>query len=188
MSDAELKSSTDSSFTDVPKSRLYASFSLRFGILFLDSYGLLFVTGGIAYLVSLLNGILDGVIILLGLGFFVFNRVYLLGARGYTVASKLNGVLFLNKNLQPIGVGLALARELLKWISTIPLYFGFFWMLWDKERQTWHDKIVGSRVYYEEAVQHLLKARGEVIRIKHDRIWSFFAKVQHLLKRLRSLP
>lgn len=26
-------------------------------------------------------------------------------------------------------------------ISTIPLFLGFFWMLWDKKNQTWHDKI-----------------------------------------------
>ena len=28
----------------------------------------------------------------------------------------------------------------------IPLFLGYFWMLWDREKQTWHDKMAGSVV------------------------------------------
>ena len=31
-------------------------------------------------------------------------------------------------------------------ISTIPLFLGYFWMLWDREKQCWQDKIAGSVV------------------------------------------
>ena len=27
-----------------------------------------------------------------------------------------------------------------RWVSAIPCLLGYFWMLWDKEKQTWHDK------------------------------------------------
>jgi uncharacterized RDD family membrane protein YckC len=31
-------------------------------------------------------------------------------------------------------------------VSAIPLGLGYFWMLWDARRQTWHDKIGGTLV------------------------------------------
>jgi uncharacterized RDD family membrane protein YckC len=31
-------------------------------------------------------------------------------------------------------------------LSAIPLFLGYFWMLWDGRRQTWHDKIGGTLV------------------------------------------
>ncbi len=30
--------------------------------------------------------------------------------------------------------------------STIPCLLGYFWMLWDSEKQTWHDKIATTVV------------------------------------------
>ena len=27
-----------------------------------------------------------------------------------------------------------------RWVSAIACLLGYFWMLWDKEMQTWHDK------------------------------------------------
>jgi uncharacterized RDD family membrane protein YckC len=46
----------------------------------------------------------------------------------------------------PIGTGRAIGRYFVKIISAIPCLLGYFWMLWDKERQCWHDKLVGSVV------------------------------------------
>ena len=46
----------------------------------------------------------------------------------------------------PLGVGKALLRYVGKIVSSIPCLLGYFWMLWDKERQTWHDKIAGTVV------------------------------------------
>lgn len=37
-------------------------------------------------------------------------------------------------------------RGLASWISALPCYLGYFWMLWDPARQTWHDKIAGTVV------------------------------------------
>jgi uncharacterized RDD family membrane protein YckC len=31
-------------------------------------------------------------------------------------------------------------------ISMIPLFLGYFWMLWDDKRQCWHDKMAGTLV------------------------------------------
>ncbi len=31
-------------------------------------------------------------------------------------------------------------RQLVKIVSAAVLFLGYFWMLWDKEKQCWHDK------------------------------------------------
>ena len=44
----------------------------------------------------------------------------------------------------PIGAGRAFGRYLAHFLDAIPCYLGFLWPLWDKKRQTFADKIVGT--------------------------------------------
>jgi hypothetical protein len=45
------------------------------------------------------------------------------------------------------GFGRALWRQLFAFtISWVALLFGYLWMLWDGERQTWHDKVADTVV------------------------------------------
>jgi len=45
------------------------------------------------------------------------------------------------------GFGRALGRTLFAGIiSANVFYLGYLWMIWDAERQTWHDKVAGTRV------------------------------------------
>jgi uncharacterized RDD family membrane protein YckC len=46
----------------------------------------------------------------------------------------------------PIGFGRGVVRYIGKFVSGIPLALGFLWMLWDREKQTWHDKIATTVV------------------------------------------
>jgi uncharacterized RDD family membrane protein YckC len=46
----------------------------------------------------------------------------------------------------PIGFGRGLLRYLARILSTIACFLGYFWMLWDKEKQCWHDKIATTVV------------------------------------------
>ncbi|SFK73869.1 RDD family protein [Falsiroseomonas stagni] len=43
-------------------------------------------------------------------------------------------------------IGRLVLRYLGYIVSAIPLGLGYFWMLWDARRQTWHDKIGGTLV------------------------------------------
>src|SRR5438309_9787380 len=45
-----------------------------------------------------------------------------------------------------IGYGRAAIRWLMKIVSFLACLIGYLWMLWDKEKQTWHDKVAGSFV------------------------------------------
>jgi uncharacterized RDD family membrane protein YckC len=45
---------------------------------------------------------------------------------------------------QPIGYGRAFLRWLVSLASYIVIFIGYLWMLWDPQKQTWHDKAAGS--------------------------------------------
>ncbi|MDW3217515.1 MAG: RDD family protein [Acidimicrobiales bacterium] len=47
---------------------------------------------------------------------------------------------------QPIGTGRAVGRYFSRIISGLPCYLGYFWALWDPNRETFHDKIVKTHV------------------------------------------
>ncbi|MDQ2826266.1 MAG: CbtB-domain containing protein, partial [Actinomycetota bacterium] len=40
----------------------------------------------------------------------------------------------------PLGWSTALLRHLYSYVSALALGIGYLWMLWDPEKQTWHDK------------------------------------------------
>jgi len=44
-----------------------------------------------------------------------------------------------------IGYGRAIVRWIVSYVSGIVLLLGYLWMLWDGEKQTWHDK--AARTY-----------------------------------------
>jgi uncharacterized RDD family membrane protein YckC len=46
----------------------------------------------------------------------------------------------------PIGYGRAFIRQIAQILSAVVFLLGYLWMLWDREKQTWHDKIAGSVV------------------------------------------
>ncbi|MCU1400919.1 MAG: Postacrosomal sheath domain-binding protein [Acidimicrobiales bacterium] len=45
-----------------------------------------------------------------------------------------------------IGTGRSVGRFFAQYLSGAVCYLGYLWALWDKDKQTWHDKIVGSVV------------------------------------------
>lgn len=71
-----------------------------------------------------------------------------LGRTGQTWGRKIVGVKVIDASTgAPIGVWRALGRQLFEsTISSWLFYLGFWWMLWDPESQTWHDKAVNSVV------------------------------------------
>jgi uncharacterized RDD family membrane protein YckC len=47
---------------------------------------------------------------------------------------------------EAIGVPRAMGRYVARIVSALPIFLGYFWMLWDKEKQTWHDKLTNAVV------------------------------------------
>lgn len=90
--------------------------------------------GALAQLVSLL----------LGLGYFT----YLEGSpSGQTVGKRALSIRVVDSRTGgPLDYGKAAIRYVGKIISGIPIFLGFFWMLWDPQKETWHDKIATTTV------------------------------------------
>jgi uncharacterized RDD family membrane protein YckC len=89
----------------------------------------------------------------LALLFSLAYLTYLEGSpSGQTVGKKLLGIRVIDfATGGPIGYGRAFLRWLGRILSSIPLYLGYLWMLWDKEKQTWHDKIANCVVVPTDA-------------------------------------
>ena len=73
--------------------------------------------------------------------------VFLEGTKGATPGKWLLGIRVGDAGSgSTIGWRRDLARRLMFWPEAIPFYLGYFWMLWDRRHQAWHDKVVSSVV------------------------------------------
>src|SRR3954468_14098503 len=69
------------------------------------------------------------------------------GATGQTLGKKALGIRVYDFGEGgAIGYGRGFLRQIGKYISALVFFLGYFWMLWDKEKQCWQDKIAGTVV------------------------------------------
>jgi uncharacterized RDD family membrane protein YckC len=69
------------------------------------------------------------------------------GPSGQTLGKKVLGIRVYDlREGGPIGYGRGFIRWLIMDLFSWILLLGYLWMLWDKEKQTWHDKAAGSVV------------------------------------------
>jgi uncharacterized RDD family membrane protein YckC len=74
--------------------------------------------------------------------------VYFIGSpSGQTVAMKLCNIRAIDaQTAGQIEYGTALVRHLVSFVSGLACLVGYLWMLWDPEKQTWHDKVANTFV------------------------------------------
>ncbi len=101
--------------------------------------------------VGLATGILGRIGILGSLVGFVVSYgyyVYLEGSpSGQTIGKRAMSIRVVGMQTgQTIGYAGAFIRVIGKIVSSIACLLGYFWMLWDPEKQTWHDKFADSVV------------------------------------------
>ena len=100
------------------------------------------------------NGTLIGIAVLFFIIAFIIAVLYepLLTARkgpknGQTPGRSVAGIRITNLQGGPIGAGQAWGRYLFKaFFSGSVFYLGYLWMLWDTNKQGWHDKIANTLV------------------------------------------
>ncbi len=103
-------------------------------------------------IVGIVSGVLEAALHSVGYVLAVVLGVAYYGwlegsASGQTVGKRGMGIRVYDlRSGGPIGPGRAIGRYFARILSAIPLFVGYFWMLWDAEKQTWHDKLVGSVV------------------------------------------
>jgi uncharacterized RDD family membrane protein YckC len=104
-------------------------------------------------LLGVVNAILRGVIgmgggtglgTLITLAYFTYFEG---GPTGQTLGKRAMGIRVIDfGGGGSIGYGRAFIRWIGRFVSAIVIFLGYLWMLWDDERQTWHDKFANSVV------------------------------------------
>ncbi len=120
-----------------------ASPGKRFAAYFLD----LVIPVVALLLILFVSGSLGSV--LLGIVLILAYVVWALAlfARGTTPGKRALSMYVVKESGQRAGFGTMLFREWIgKWISGLLLMLGFLWILFDKDRQGWHDKLASTFV------------------------------------------
>jgi uncharacterized RDD family membrane protein YckC len=125
-----------------------AGFWQRVGAAILDTL-ILIVPSVILLLIFKQGALYQTLSTIVSLAYFTYFEG---GPTGQTFGKKAIGIRVYDfRQGGSIGYGRGLLRQFGKWLSAIPLGLGYFWMLWDKEKQCWQDKIAGSVVVPAEA-------------------------------------
>jgi uncharacterized RDD family membrane protein YckC len=87
---------------------------------------------------------LTGPYILIELVYFTYFHAT---SAGQSIGNKILGIRVLDAHSGgPLPYVRAFARALMSNISALPCFLGFFWMLWDPRKRTWHDIVADSLV------------------------------------------
>jgi uncharacterized RDD family membrane protein YckC len=84
-----------------------------------------------------------GIGLLITIGYYTYFH----GSTGQTPGNAALSIRVVDKNGGgAIGFGRAFVRWLVSLVSGAVILLGYLWMLWDSEKQTWHDKAANSVV------------------------------------------
>jgi uncharacterized RDD family membrane protein YckC len=70
------------------------------------------------------------------------------GLSGQSIGKGILGLRIVREDGEPPGWGQCVARLGGYWLSTVPLFAGFLWIIVDPLREGWHDKLAGTAVVY----------------------------------------
>jgi uncharacterized RDD family membrane protein YckC len=119
-----------------------ASFGARFGAYLIDVI-LIGIVQGIIWALTNQN-VASAIGFVIGLAYFVYFEG---GPTGQTLGKRALGIRVYDFTQGgPIGYGRAVIRYLARILSAIACLLGYLWMLWDGEKQTWHDKLATTVV------------------------------------------
>ncbi|HZK50946.1 MAG TPA: RDD family protein [Actinomycetota bacterium] len=131
-----------------------AGFWVRFDALLIDLVLLAAVTGtflgiGSSSLSSWVKVSVDPRALLLLIAYFSFFEG---SVSGQTVGKKLLNIRVVDLgNGQSIGFVRAAVRNVVAYFVSVIFLLGYLWMIWDEEKQTWHDKVASSVVVPTDA-------------------------------------
>jgi len=96
------------------------------------------------------NPIIWFLFLIASLGWWIYNRCIQAGRTGQSLGKKtLHLRLLSEKTGEPIGAGMAFARDICHILDSLACYIGWLFPLWDAKRQTFADKIISTVVIPE---------------------------------------
>ena len=78
-----------------------------------------------------------------GLSYYIGMWTY---SNGATIGKKILKIKIVKYDGSPVTIGTAFGRYFGYILSGIIFGLGFFWVIWDKEKRGWHDKISNTKV------------------------------------------
>jgi uncharacterized RDD family membrane protein YckC len=118
-----------------------AGFWQRFAAALIDGIIVGVISG---VLEAILKGAGEALAIVIGIAYFCYFEGGPQGAGPGKRAMRIRVIDFDTGG--PIGYGRAFIRYIGRIVSTIVIFLGYFWMLWDTEKQCWHDKFANDVV------------------------------------------
>ena len=89
-------------------------------------------------------------VLLASIGWWIYNRCIQAGRTGQSLGKKTLRLRLLGeKTGEPIGAGMAFARDICHILDSLACYIGWLFPIWDAKRQTFADKIVSTVVIPE---------------------------------------
>jgi uncharacterized RDD family membrane protein YckC len=117
-----------------------AGFWRRFAAAFIDGILLSIVSGILQAIMGKPGG---GLGVLIGIAYYTYFQ----GSTGQTPGDAALSIRIVDKDTGgPIGYGRAFVRWLVSIVSALVFFLGYLWMLWDPEKQCWHDKAANDVV------------------------------------------
>jgi uncharacterized RDD family membrane protein YckC len=137
-----------------------AGFWSRFGAFIIDSILIgivatvlaLLLTGGVSTVA------VNGMALIVGGAYFTIGF-----GMGVTLGAMVFGLRIVKKDGGEPGFGSGALRWVVSILSAIPIYLGYFWAIWDPDKQTWQDKAAGTYV-----VKDLAARRREIEKSMSD--------------------
>ena len=125
----------------------YSNWAMRVGAYLVD-YVPIFVfdlIGAVAH-----NGTVWFLMVIASIAWWIYNRCILAGRTGQSLGKRtLHMRLISDRTGEPIGGGMAFARDVCHILDTLACYIGWLFPLWDAKRQTFADKIISTVVVPE---------------------------------------
>jgi uncharacterized RDD family membrane protein YckC len=142
LSDAVKKAKAEQ-WDSLPLEMKYADFSIRLVARLIDGV----ILGVVNWILRVLLGaklgadlayVVLGLIVVYDIGFWTW--------RAQTPGKMICGLKIIMKDGRPINFFKAVLRYIGYYISGIPLWLGYLWIIWDRKKQGFHDKIAGTYV------------------------------------------
>jgi len=126
---------------------MYANWGQRVGAYLID-YVPIFVLELIGIISR--NAIVWLLFILASLAWWIYNRCIQAGRTGQSLGKRTLHLRLISENTgEPIGGGMAFARDICHILDSLACYIGWLFPLWDAKRQTFADKIISTVVVPE---------------------------------------
>ncbi|WP_410658029.1 RDD family protein [Amycolatopsis sp. lyj-112] len=128
----------------------YAHWGKRLAAMLIDFSPILliYIIGGIYYLVTKSEASTAlGIAGIVFIGFSIWNRWILMGTTGQSLGKRYLKIKLVKETTgAPLGIGMTIVREFCHFLDNFLFGLGYWFPLWDRKRQTFSDKIVGTIV------------------------------------------